>query len=65
MNTAEISNKRRVTHDQLIEMGLIPWKSKRTTKRRIQSDAFPAYFSGQWYFDPKEVEIWWKKRKTA
>lgn len=55
--------KKRVTYKELVEGGLIPWKCWRTTKRKIQNENFPAYYDGQWFFDPKEVDMWWKKRK--
>lgn len=58
------ATKRRVMHKQLIEMNLLPWKSWRTVKRKIDSEGFPAYLeSGHWYFDPTEVEIWFKRKK--
>ena len=56
--------KKKVMHKELIEMNLLPWKTWRTVKRKIESEAFPAYFeSGHWYFDPKEVEAWFKRKK--
>jgi len=58
--------KKRVRYKELVELGLIPWSSWRTTKRKILLENFPAYRDeGTWYFDPREVEMWWKKRKSA
>lgn len=59
------TTKRRINFKQLIEMNALPWKSWRTTKRKIDGEGFPAYYeSGHYYFDPIEVENWFKRKKT-
>lgn len=60
--------KKRIHHEELLALGLVPWTSWKTTKRRIDEDGFPAMWDGgRWCFDPKQVEMWFKKRekKTA
>lgn len=57
--------KKRVTYKQLAEMGVLPWSSWKTTKRKIEGEGFPAYHeSGHYYFDLGEIEMWFKKRKV-
>lgn len=56
--------KKRITHKEVLERGIVPWTSWKTTKRKIQSENFPAYFeSGKWYFVAEEIEVWFKRKK--
>lgn len=55
--------KQYLNMDQLIEKGIIPW-SKKTLRRRIKDDGFPAIKDiGGYLFDVDDVELWMKKRK--
>lgn len=59
------TKKRRVTYKELVEMGNISW-CWRTVKRKITTENFPAYKESRFfYFDPDEVEAWFKKRKVS
>lgn len=56
--------KKRIYHDEVLKLGLVPWSSWKTTKRKIENENFPAYYDGgEWSFDPKEIENWFKQRK--
>ena len=58
--------KKRVTFAEIKELGILPWDSWKTTKRKIKNESFPAYCeSNHYYFDLDEIEIWFKKRKVT
>lgn len=57
-------NKKRITHKELLESGVVPWGSERTTKRRIQDSGFPAYkCKGKLSFVLDEVELWFRQKR--
>lgn len=59
-----MKTKRRILHKDLQKLGVLPWESWKTTKRKIEKENFPAYCeSGHYYFDVQEIEMWFKKRK--
>ena len=61
-----MSAKSRVSFKKIVEMGILPWTSWKTTKRKIVEDSFPAYFeNGHYSFVPEEIEMWFKKRKAS
>jgi predicted DNA-binding transcriptional regulator AlpA len=44
-------------------MAHVPWESEKTIRRRIKDDRFPNYkYKNTYYFDLKEVELWFKRR---
>lgn len=50
-----------ITMKELMEH--VPWDSERTIRRRIKDDRFPCYkIKTIYYFDLKEVELWFKRR---
>jgi len=57
--------KKRVTFKELQAMGVLPWTSWKTTKRKIDTDGFPCYFeNGHYSFDLEEIEMWFKRRRV-
>ena len=57
--------KKRVYHNELLKMGLVPWTSTKTTMRRVKNDGFPGTWDGgRWCFNIDEVQAWFKKRET-
>jgi len=55
---------KKMYHDELLKSGLVPWKSWKTTERKIKNENFPAHFDGgRWSFSSDEISIWWKQRK--
>lgn len=57
---------KKIYHDELLKSGEIPWTSWKTTKRKIESEGFPAHYDGgRWCFVIREIRIWWKKRNVT
>lgn len=45
-------------------MNVLPWKTWKTTAKKIKEEGFPAYHEdNRYYFEVEEVEIWFKKKK--
>lgn len=56
------NSKRKIYHDELLETGLVPWKTWKTTERKMKADGFPGHWDGgRWFFVLEEVEAWFKR----
>lgn len=48
----------------LIEERIVPWRNEKTVRRKIKDNEFPHVFAdGRYFFDPKEVDLWFKRRE--
>ncbi len=59
-------SKKKIYHEDLLKTGLLPWKSWKTTERRMKNESFPAHWDGtRWYFKIEEIEAWFKRINKA
>lgn len=58
------SSKGLLSLTELLKQELVPWKDRKTVVRKVIKSGFPhIYDDGHYFFDPKEVALWFKCRE--